>query len=77
MTYRITSTDPADTRTIARFAPDPLTLRGACGVSLDLARHLLGEPRIVPIEGGDHRSIIAADLASCREIRSWGVKARG
>lgn len=69
MLYRIQSTDKADTPTIARFAPHALPLRGACGVSIDLARHLLGRPQIVSESGHVGGAVVKAELETLRKRR--------
>jgi hypothetical protein len=77
MTYRIQSTDPADARTLARFAPHDLPIRTACGVSLDIARHLLGEPRIVSSDGHRCVAIVEAEMEQLRRHRAGLAPAEG
>lgn len=68
-TYRVTSSDPADTALLRRFAPAPISLRGACGVSIDIARHLLGSPKIVNADGPTNPGLIETELDVVRAIR--------
>ena len=77
MLYRIQSTDPADKPLIARFAPVPLSLRGACGVSIDLARHLLGNPRIVSESGTVGGPVVEAEMETVRKHRAGIAEAPG
>lgn len=77
MNYVLRSTDPSDAAILARFAPRPTTARLACGLSLDIARHLHGHPRIVTEDGQPGGALIEEEMETLRKIRAGLIVVKG
>jgi hypothetical protein len=73
VTYRIVSSDRADSLTLAQLVPHPIrTSRAAAGLLLDLARHCYGTLRVEDATG--HPVDVSDDLERVRSHRPSMVR---